>query len=145
MLKNIAPIQIQKVAIYISDRKIINLISNKSFRYHNLKSLIIFWRVCISLIPPDWRKLGGIKGPAVEQLLWRCFPYLAAVWGVHIGVSCRFHFLMFLIKLIFHNICYLFYIQCTYDDLHTKRTKNIMKYNYIRMRRKLIDDHMNTH
>jgi len=40
-------IQIQKVAIYDSYRKLINLISNKSFRYHNLKSSIIFRRICI--------------------------------------------------------------------------------------------------
>ena len=33
MLKNVASIQIQKVAIFNSDRKKINLIPNKSFRY----------------------------------------------------------------------------------------------------------------
>jgi len=32
----VASIQIQKVAIYKSDRKIIKLISNKSFRYYKL-------------------------------------------------------------------------------------------------------------
>ena len=34
--KRIASIQIQKIAIYDSYRKIINLISNKSFRYYKL-------------------------------------------------------------------------------------------------------------
>jgi len=45
ILKNVAlaSIQIQKVAIYDSYRKIINLISNKSFRYYyNLKSMFFF-------------------------------------------------------------------------------------------------------
>ena len=35
MLKNVASIQIQKVATFDSDRKINNLIPNKSFRYYN--------------------------------------------------------------------------------------------------------------
>ena len=34
-LKNVASIQIQKVATFNSVRKIINLIPNKSFRYYN--------------------------------------------------------------------------------------------------------------
>ena len=34
MLKKVAPIQIQKIATFNSDRKIINLIPNKSFRYY---------------------------------------------------------------------------------------------------------------
>ena len=33
--KNVASIQIQKVAIFDSNRKKINLIQNKSFRYYN--------------------------------------------------------------------------------------------------------------
>ena len=37
-----APIQIEKIATYDLDRKKINLIVNKSFRYYNLSSLIIF-------------------------------------------------------------------------------------------------------
>jgi len=41
-LYSVAVIQIQKVAIYNSDRKIINLISNTQLRYYNLKSSIIF-------------------------------------------------------------------------------------------------------
>ena len=47
MLKNVASMQIQKVAILDSDRKKINLILNKSFRYYNLKSSIIFGRIHI--------------------------------------------------------------------------------------------------
>ena len=42
ILKNVASIQIKKVAIYDSYLKMINLISNRSFRCHNLKSSIIF-------------------------------------------------------------------------------------------------------
>ena len=38
---------IQKVAIYDWDRKIINLIANKSFRYYNPYSSIIFRRIRI--------------------------------------------------------------------------------------------------
>jgi len=38
ILKNVVSIQIQKIAIYNSYCKIINLITNKSFRYYNLKS-----------------------------------------------------------------------------------------------------------
>ena len=34
MLKNVPSIQIQKVATFNSDRKINNLISDKSFRYY---------------------------------------------------------------------------------------------------------------
>ena len=34
MLKNVASKQIQKVATFNSDRKIINLSTNKSFRYY---------------------------------------------------------------------------------------------------------------
>ena len=34
--EHVASIQIQKVATYDSDRKKINLIPNKSFRYYNL-------------------------------------------------------------------------------------------------------------
>ena len=34
--KNVASIQIQKIATYDLDRKKINLIPNKSFRYYNL-------------------------------------------------------------------------------------------------------------
>ena len=37
----------------------------------------------------DWRSGSGTG-------IGRCFPYLAAVWRVHIGVSYRFHFLTFL-------------------------------------------------
>ena len=33
MLKNVASVQFQKVATFNSDRRIINLIPNKSFRY----------------------------------------------------------------------------------------------------------------
>ena len=41
-MKNVASIQIKKkIAIFDSYRKIINLISNKSFRYYDLKSSII--------------------------------------------------------------------------------------------------------
>ena len=36
IVKNVESIQIQKVAIFDLDRKIINLIQNKSFRYYNL-------------------------------------------------------------------------------------------------------------
>ena len=39
LFKRIASIKIQKVAIYDSYRKIINLISNKLFRYYNLTIL----------------------------------------------------------------------------------------------------------
>ena len=35
MLKNVASIQIQKVETFNSDRKIINLIPNKPFKYYN--------------------------------------------------------------------------------------------------------------
>jgi len=48
--KNVASIQIQKVATYDSDRKKIYLIPNKSFRYYNLQSSIIFRRIHIKLI-----------------------------------------------------------------------------------------------
>ena len=43
MLKDVASMQIQKVAIYDSDRKKNNLISNKSFRYSKLKDIDYFW------------------------------------------------------------------------------------------------------
>ena len=36
MPKNVAPIQIEKIATYDLDRQKINLITNKSFRYYNL-------------------------------------------------------------------------------------------------------------
>ena len=35
MLKNVASIKIQKIATFNSDRKKINLIPNKSFKYYN--------------------------------------------------------------------------------------------------------------
>ena len=35
MVKNVASIQVKKVATFNSDRKIINLIPKKSFRYEN--------------------------------------------------------------------------------------------------------------
>ena len=42
MLKNVALIQIQKVTTFNSDRKIINLISNKSFRYYKHSHRLFF-------------------------------------------------------------------------------------------------------
>ena len=50
MLKNIASIQIQKDATFNSDRKIFNLTPNKSFKYYEQQSSIIFRRIRISLI-----------------------------------------------------------------------------------------------
>ena len=50
MLNNIASTQIENIVINDSDRKKINLISNKSFRYCNLQSSIIFRHICIQFI-----------------------------------------------------------------------------------------------
>ena len=47
MPNNLAAIQIQKIATYDLDRKKIDLIWNKSFKYYNLYSSIIFRHICI--------------------------------------------------------------------------------------------------
>ena len=49
MLKNEESIQIQKVATFNSDRKIINLILNKSFQYYKQNTSIICRRIRIQL------------------------------------------------------------------------------------------------
>ena len=50
MPKNVAPIQIQKVATYDSDRKKINLISNKSFRKEKKIKIMIFIKISVHVL-----------------------------------------------------------------------------------------------
>jgi len=51
VLKNLASIQIEKVATFNSDRKIINLIPNKSFRYYKQSSSIVFRLIWLRTLP----------------------------------------------------------------------------------------------
>ena len=51
VLKNVASIQIEKVATFNSDRKIIKLIPNKSFRYYKQSSSIVFRLIWLRTLP----------------------------------------------------------------------------------------------
>ena len=79
MLKNVATIQIQKFATFNSDRKIINLIPNKSFRYYNQFNLRLFFDTFVyNVLNYQSSQRGGGRGCRTLKLLtFKLFSKLA--------------------------------------------------------------------
>jgi len=84
MLKNVSSMQIQKFATFNSDREQINLSPNKSFRYYNQYSSIIFRRIRIWLIFHNiffyfflirlWKHLFLFQGFLIMKTTFSYFP-----------------------------------------------------------------------